>query len=383
MLHPATAAGDIFTDLIVFGDSLSDSGNTQYTTSTGFLGLFAPDTPGDAYFEGRFSNGLVWTDWASRVLTPSDPISPQRTGGDNFAFGGARTEGTDFLTDIYIDDLVTQIDTFQADRTGDPDALYTLLIGANDFFNDNASGTPVAQLDFNTPAQRVGAALQDLYNEGARNFLLLNLPWIGLTPSYNGNATEAAAWNTLSQDYNAQLASQADQFRLANADAVLFELDTAGLLNNTIANATELGFTNLTDSAAPGLEPGDNGYDPSQIVPNPDEYVFYDGVHPTARVHKLLGFAAVRAVVPTGDFNVDGEVTIADYEFWRDNFGSTELLEADANGNGVVDTGDYTIWRDAFAAAAPASAPEPTAAGLLAAVSFILASGRRRSTSTD
>lgn len=346
LASPITAVASIYSDLIVFGDSLSDVGNTQFTTSNGLLAFFAPDTPGHAYFNGRFSNGWVWSDWAASVLTPNEPLTPQRQGGDNFAFGGARTEGTDFLTDIFIDDLATQIDTFTNTRTGDANALYTLFIGANDFFQDSES-MPVDQIDFMTPAQRVGNAFDDLYATGARNFLLFNLPWLGLTPTYN-STPDAADWNTLSQNYNQQLSVEADLFEQAHPDATLFEIDTAALFNSLVDNAVELGFTNLTDSAAPGLEAGDNGYNTNLIAANIDEYLFFDGVHPTARVHELLGFAAVRAVVPTGDYNLDGQVDLDDYDFWQTNYGSTTFLEADGNGDGIVDAADYTIWRDNY-----------------------------------
>jgi Dockerin type I domain len=47
-----------------------------------------------------------------------------------------------------------------------------------------------------------------------------------------------------------------------------------------------------------------------------------------------------------GDFNADGEVDSLDYDFWRQEFGSTLASTADANGDGVVDAADYTIWRD-------------------------------------
>lgn len=346
LASPITAVASIYSDLIVFGDSLSDVGNTQFTTSNGLLAFFAPDTPGDAYFNGRFSNGWVWSDWAASALTPNEPLTPQRQGGDNFAFGGARTEGTDFLTDIFIDDLATQIDTFTNTRTGDANALYTLFIGANDFFQDSES-MPVDQIDFMTPAQRVGNAFDDLYATGARNFLLFNLPWLGLTPTYN-NTPDAADWNTLSQNYNQQLSVEADLFEQAHPDATLFEIDTAALFNSLVDNAVELGFTNLTDSAAPSLEAGDNGYNTNLIATNIDEYLFFDGVHPTARVHELLGFAAVRAVVPTGDYNLDGQVDLDDYDFWQTNYGSTTFLEADGNGDGIVNAADYTIWRDNY-----------------------------------
>ena len=44
-----------FTDLLVFGDSLSETGNVQ----VGSEGVFPASPP---YFEGRWSNGPVWVE---------------------------------------------------------------------------------------------------------------------------------------------------------------------------------------------------------------------------------------------------------------------------------------------------------------------------------
>lgn len=69
---------------------------------------------------------------------------------------------------------------------------------------------------------------------------------------------------------------------------------------------------------------------------------------------------------PPGDFDHDGSVTAADYDAWKNSFGSTSMLAADANKNGIVDAADYTIWRDQFATGAGPSAamrlsvPEPS-----------------------
>ncbi|MGE3639581.1 MAG: dockerin type I domain-containing protein [Pirellulales bacterium] len=77
---------------------------------------------------------------------------------------------------------------------------------------------------------------------------------------------------------------------------------------------------------------------------------------------------------PPGDFDRDGAVTAADYNVWRNAFGSTADLAADASGNGVVDAADYTIWRDRFgggsASIASASVPEPSS--IAAAVGAVL-----------
>ena len=53
-------------------------------------------------------------------------------------------------------------------------------------------------------------------------------------------------------------------------------------------------------------------------------------------------------MIAAGDYDVDGDVDDADYDFWKTNFGATTGagLAADGNGNGVVDEDDYTIWRD-------------------------------------
>ena len=52
-----------------------------------------------------------------------------------------------------------------------------------------------------------------------------------------------------------------------------------------------------------------------------------------------------------GDFNRDGLVDTADYDFWKDHYGATTRpgLQADANQDGRVDAADFTTWRDRYA----------------------------------
>ena len=70
------ASGYAYDKIIVFGDSLSDMGNLN----SGSLGL----QPGSDYYQGRFSNGLVWVErWATRAGVPlTRRTSP---GGRNWA----------------------------------------------------------------------------------------------------------------------------------------------------------------------------------------------------------------------------------------------------------------------------------------------------------
>ena len=59
-------------------------------------------------------------------------------------------------------------------------------------------------------------------------------------------------------------------------------------------------------------------------------------------------YARESAVTLPGDYDVDGDVDNADYDFWKANFGATSGpgLAADGNGNGAVDAADYTVWRN-------------------------------------
>jgi hypothetical protein len=43
--------------------------------------------------------------------------------------------------------------------------------------------------------------------------------------------------------------------------------------------------------------------------------------------------------------NKDGATNMLDYYYWRQNYGSTLQVNADAGGNGVVDAGDYVLLR--------------------------------------
>jgi len=366
LLLTATAVAGPYTDLYVFGDSLSDVGNDSLFTLSA--------VPGPSYFEGRFSNGPVYSELLAQGLGLG-PLVRSGSSGNGYAYGGALTSGTSFPTSLVVDDLDDQIDDYLDNRTVDADALYTVLIGANDFFG--------GQTNVLTPAGRVANDLDRLADAGVENFLVLNLPELGLTPRYNGSvsgdSSQAGAFNQLARSYNAALAGVLDDLETDYPDANVFRLDVAGLLNDLIDAGAARGFTNTTDPAAPGLEAGDLFYDESQIVDDPDAYLFWDDVHPTAALHRLLSFEAIRAVLPAGDYNRDGDVTLADYTVWRETFGSTTDLAADGDSSGHVDASDYALWRENVSPAAPMfqHTPEPASCWLLAGL-LVVPLRRRR-----
>jgi len=74
-----------------------------------------------------------------------------------------------------------------------------------------------------------------------------------------------------------------------------------------------------------------------------------------------------------GDYNYDGQVTLADYAVWRDSLGALVLpgTAADGDGDGVIGVGDYSFWLTSFSPAAATSVqPVPEPATLLPAILF-------------
>jgi hypothetical protein len=60
---------------------------------------------------------------------------------------------------------------------------------------------------------------------------------------------------------------------------------------------------------------------------------------------EAVEYFLLQLVATPGDYNRDGDVDDADYNLWRETFGSTGDLRADGNGDGRVDAVDYIVWR--------------------------------------
>jgi phospholipase/lecithinase/hemolysin len=350
-LWVASAAAGPFSSLVVFGDSLSDVGNIASAT----LGIY----PGSVYYSNRFSNGPVWVE-ALSVDLGLGTIQRSTAGGNDFAYGGAQTTGTGGFNGIFIRDVDEQVSQFLGSRTVDPGALFVVYAGANDLFN--------GQTNVNVPVASLTNDIGRLVAAGVRQFLVPNLPLLGNTPSYQGNPTLADQINLRSEQFNVALDAALDGLAAGAAELMFYRLEVASLFADAIADPAAFGLTNVTDSAAPGLTPGTGSYDTSQIVPNPNEYLFWDDVHPTATVHAILAERA-RALLMTlpGDYNEDGTVNAADYTVWRNNLGADAGTLANDVDGGVIGTAQYETWKTNFgltsstmASVSTASVPEPS-----------------------
>jgi phospholipase/lecithinase/hemolysin len=275
-----------FTGLYVIGDSLSDQGNLKAAT-TAIAGPASSLPASDHYFAGRFSNGPVYTDFLSQRL--GLPLLPTLAGGTNFAFGGARTDynivemqaGGPLPNGLFPWSLRGQIDAFRAASIVDPGALYIVLSGANDVADILRAGLNPGVVIPNAVGAIVDAvgAFKD---SGARHIVVGNVADLGLTPAFTGaGPAVAGAATALSAGFNALLAAQ-----LATITGVdIIELDVFGFVQDLVLNPTAAGLTNVMQPCYSGfVEPNPAGVECS----NPDEFLFWDVVHPTSAVHALL-----------------------------------------------------------------------------------------------
>jgi outer membrane lipase/esterase len=261
---PLATAATLFSGLYSFGDSLSDVGNTSAATS-GTL-------PGPLYYNGRYSNGPVWVErLASRLGLPA-PASLY-AGGHDYAFAGAYTAGGGLVPT-----LQQQADGFiGGGGTFLPTDLVTVWGGANDFFG--------GQTDPTVPVAKLAGVITTLASGGAKNILLLNLPDFGDLPETLALGEPAVTGSRMfSIGFNLSLAATVPTLE-SNLGVEIFLLDMFAIGKGLQANAAALGFTNTTEGA---LTSGN--------VANADEFLYWDGVHPTARVHSIFGDKAYEAI---------------------------------------------------------------------------------------
>jgi len=281
--QPTEASTLRFEQIYVFGDSLSDTGNMFQATG----GVVPPSPP---YQSGRFSNGPVWVE----QLTSKLAASPHST--VNFAFAGATTgvaKASNFDSTLQIPGLLSQVKDFQATHpSANPNALYIVWAGANDYLGGTRS--PAG------PLNNLSQAVRALAAGGAKNFLVVNLPDLGKLPATRNNLS-ASTLTRLTKAHNSGLSQALDPLRQSLAPGTkLTLLDVNALFNQAMAEPRKSGFTNVT---SPCLDRG-------VACNSPNEFLFWDQLHPTAAAHRAIGTLALAALMPpsTAEPFVEGSV---------------------------------------------------------------------------
>lgn len=312
---PAFAKQKPYDSIVVFGGSLSDPGNAFVVLSDlgsfGFdesCGLLTPlnvppyDTldflfiPDGVYARGghHVSNGATWIEQLARDNALAGFTRPAlRNDGQqarNYAIGGARANEYPCRFN-----LSNQLGAFFNTSTAlTADSLVVFEMGGNDLRDAlvslPADPTPI----IGGAISNIGNAIGELYNMGARQFLLMNVPDIGMTPAvqildslYPGDLAGAASW--LTYLFNQQLNDLPDTLSLFYPGIEVRIFDANTLLGLIIANPANYGIEVVdTPCVTPNVAP--------YTCSNPDAYLFWDGLHPTRAVHKIMADKAAEVL---------------------------------------------------------------------------------------
>lgn len=281
-LFPLKVSAQNYDEIYVFGDSFSDTGNV-FNATKGAI------PPSPAYFNGRFSNGPVWVEYlAPQLGLTFDPST-------NFAFGGATT-GFNNISFAGSPGLQQQINGFTAKNpSANPNALYIVWAGANDYFDYFSGGVPNPTATVST----LSAAVTSLAAVGAKNIIVVNLPDLGKFPVSHVDSQIPGYFSTLTSAHNSGLSANRNFLsQKLSPDINIIPLNVNSLFNRVIADPGGFGFTNVTDSCI-----GDSSVVPLDLATqpvacNPDKFLFWDEVHPTTATHKLIGELAFSALLP-------------------------------------------------------------------------------------
>ncbi|KAI9120689.1 hypothetical protein K1719_007722 [Acacia pycnantha] len=312
--------------LLVFGDSSVDPGNNN-VLPTMVKSNFPPY--GKDFFNGhptgRFSNGRLASDFIAeavgyRRIVPAflDPNLKPSDLPHGVSFASAASGYDDFTANIssvlpvskqleyfehYKIHLRKQVGVERAEFIV-RNALYIISMGTNDFLQ-NYFLDPTRPKQFSMPQfqnlllSRFSYTIQGMHKLGAKRIVVVGVPPMGCMPlakALQNKRNCVPSLNRVSSSFNTRLLRQ-----LAILKAKL-GLKTAYVdVYNSILNV-------VSDPKKHGFEEGSKGccgtgtveYGEScrgmETCSDPSKYVFWDAVHPTEMMYKIVADAAIHSV---------------------------------------------------------------------------------------
>ena len=189
-----------YTSIVVFGDSLCDTGNVAHLTEASY-GVEIPGPIAD-YTAGRFTDGFdtspaaesyqgVWVEQLAAALPSKPAVKDSLDGGTNYAYGDATTANSSsvvtlaappvspFVIAVTVNNIGLQITNYLATHPKiDNKTLFVVWGGANDVLGaTNAQQVIDAAVTDATNVQR-------LIDAGATQIIVPNLPPLGATPRW-------------------------------------------------------------------------------------------------------------------------------------------------------------------------------------------------------
>lgn len=313
-LVPAFAAAqNEHSELVVFGDSLSDTGNKYAITGFAntppyselldfYLVADGPYTRGGLHH----SNGATWIEQYARPRGLAGDVRPalrSQGKGHNYAYGGARARpGLPIIPNLN-QQLPTQVENFLADVNSNApaNALYMLFIGSNDIFDAVValSIDPTGNLSNTVIQQAITSVATEIGNlalAGATHFVVINAPDLGLTPAVKlVDASISAVDPNIPAGFVIAAATAFSEAFNGGLNAVVGAIPGVEIINifdtfqELVFDPQAFGLTNSTDACVTPEQP-------PYACKDADGYVFWDGVHPSKTAHGIIAHMVAEAL---------------------------------------------------------------------------------------
>jgi thermolabile hemolysin len=273
----ASEAKPSINNIVVFGDSLSDNGNYLRASKSSDNPM-----PLEPYYQGRASNGMVWAEYLSISI---------RAKLDDRAYLGALTSGMNPRYPAAVD-LLEQIDTYLKNLKGkkldSKNTLYVVWAGANNIFT----------MDLKEPVKTIKSlwnitgdiekGIEKLKENGARYILVSNLPDLGkiaLTTDVDSFKNMKLVLSTIVKIENFALLKRINYLRSSHKgeEFKLLLFDAKNMLLEIEKKPSKYNLKNSSNSCYVGVP--SNPPTPNVACTNPKDYLFWDLVHPTTKIH--------------------------------------------------------------------------------------------------
>ncbi|KAA1103383.1 hypothetical protein PGT21_016372 [Puccinia graminis f. sp. tritici] len=261
-----------YSSVVVFGASYCDNGHPRESK-------FSSSLRQPPYYQGRWSNGPVWVEHIAEVM--GIPLY-------NYAYGGATANNE--LTNSGVPDTRSQIQYYKNDiesgkiHRGRGRVLHLTWVGINSIHHIWHAGEGVEKAihEADEVRRQVSSLLSDpTINSQPSEFHVLTLPPLQIVPN-DAFAGPSPGWGygqvsikMLTEAYNKRLISAINSLNSPSA----YVHDIRSFWFRVQRAPDSFGFTHVN---APCLY-----Y--SQPCKSPGEYMYFDSLHPTTRMHALIG----------------------------------------------------------------------------------------------
>lgn len=306
--------------IVAFGDSLSDNGNLYTLTKRAHAVLpFVPIIPmNPPYYEGRFTNGENWLDILSK--NTGLPLLVH-------AYGGSWAEplwDSGLLVPFDINDQVALYIVENAFDRHKDQHLFVLWAGGNDYLDGRAD------IDYATTntVNNIKNQIERLIYHGAHQLLIISLPDISKTPEVVEKGPEIMMQaKALVEEHNKKLANMVAAERESYPDIKIVYVDAKQHFDDIESHPEKYNFKDVSHACYGGYyylskslidtreiaaakkeadldimknaslriaymtaklaQQGNNN-----VCENPDEYLFWDHIHPTRIAHHIMATIA-------------------------------------------------------------------------------------------